>query len=77
MNDPFEKEELTPKFVLWLKYRDPTLAIGTRAGVRWVRREKNGWYAVDMGPWRLTGGEGVLDSTFAGYQPVRGHQPTR
>ena len=25
----------------------------------------------------LTGGEGVLDSTFAGYQPVAGDQPTR
>jgi len=25
----------------------------------------------------LTGGEGVLESTFAGYQPVSGDQPTR
>jgi ribosomal protection tetracycline resistance protein len=25
----------------------------------------------------LTGGEGVVDSTFAGYQPVSGNQPTR
>jgi ribosomal protection tetracycline resistance protein len=25
----------------------------------------------------LTGGEGVLDSSFAGYQPVNGDQPTR
>ena len=25
----------------------------------------------------LTGGEGVLDSTFAGYQPVSGTAPTR
>ena len=25
----------------------------------------------------LTGGEGVLDSTFAGYRPVTGQQPTR
>ena len=25
----------------------------------------------------LTGGEGVLDSSFAGYQPVSGDQPTR
>jgi ribosomal protection tetracycline resistance protein len=25
----------------------------------------------------LTGGEGVLDATFAGYQPVNGDQPTR
>jgi ribosomal protection tetracycline resistance protein len=26
---------------------------------------------------RLTGGEGVLESSFAGYQPVSGEQPTR
>ena len=26
---------------------------------------------------RLTGGEGVLESTFAGYQPVAGDEPTR
>jgi ribosomal protection tetracycline resistance protein len=26
---------------------------------------------------RLTGGEGVLESSFAGYQPVSGDQPTR
>jgi ribosomal protection tetracycline resistance protein len=25
----------------------------------------------------LTGGEGVLDSSFAGYQPVSGEQPLR
>ena len=25
----------------------------------------------------LTSGEGVLDSSFAGYQPVTGEQPTR
>jgi ribosomal protection tetracycline resistance protein len=25
----------------------------------------------------LTGGEGVLESTFAGYQPVSGEQPLR
>jgi len=25
----------------------------------------------------LTGGEGVLDTTFAGYQPVSGDQPIR
>lgn len=36
---------------------DAALAIGTRAGVCRVRREQNGWYAVDMGPWRLAGGD--------------------
>src|SRR5450830_1004652 len=33
------------------------LVVGTRAGVRRVRREPNGWYAVDMGVWSLPGGE--------------------
>jgi diaminopimelate epimerase len=32
------------------------LAVGTRAGVRYVRREPNGWHAVDMGSWCLPGG---------------------
>ena len=35
---------------------EASLAVGTRAGVRRVRRETNGWFAVDMGPWRVTGG---------------------
>ncbi|MEG3614877.1 diaminopimelate epimerase [Isoptericola haloaureus] len=35
------------------------LALGTRGGVKRVRREQNGWYAVDMGPWSLTGGDGA------------------
>ncbi|WP_166846853.1 diaminopimelate epimerase [Isoptericola sp. BMS4] len=33
------------------------LALGTRAGVRRVRKEPDGWYAVDMGAWHLPGGE--------------------
>jgi diaminopimelate epimerase len=33
------------------------LALGTRAGVRRVRKEPGGWYAVDMGPWALPGGQ--------------------
>ena len=35
-------------------------ALGTRAGVRRVRKETDGWYAVDMGPWHLTGGDEAL-----------------
>ncbi|MFE6969837.1 diaminopimelate epimerase [Isoptericola sp. NPDC057653] len=33
------------------------LALGTRAGVRRVRKEPGGWYAVDMGAWSLPGGD--------------------
>ena len=32
------------------------LLVGTRAGVRRVRREPNGWYAADLGLWSLPGG---------------------
>ncbi|MBD5788127.1 diaminopimelate epimerase [Cellulosimicrobium terreum] len=37
------------------------LAVGTRAGVKRVRKEQDGWYAVDMGPWFLPGGRPALD----------------
>jgi diaminopimelate epimerase len=40
------------------------LAVGTRAGLRYVRREVEGYYAVDMGPWRLPGGDAAA---VAGY----------
>jgi diaminopimelate epimerase len=40
------------------------LAIGTRAGVRYVHREADGLYAVDMGPWRVTGGEEAAAAGF-------------
>jgi diaminopimelate epimerase len=32
-------------------------ALATRSGVKNVSREASGWYAVDMGPWSLPGGE--------------------
>jgi diaminopimelate epimerase len=40
------------------------LALGTRAGVRRVRKEPNGWYAVDMGPWTVPGGPEAVESGF-------------
>ncbi|WP_418277243.1 diaminopimelate epimerase [Isoptericola jiangsuensis] len=40
------------------------LALGTRAGVRRVRKEPDGWYAVDMGPWSLPGGTDAAASGF-------------
>lgn len=46
------------------------LVVGTRAGVRRVRRVPDptpagaDWYAVDMGPWHLPGGRAAVD---AGY----------
>ena len=56
---------------------DPALAIGTRAGVRRVRREKNGWYAVDMGPWFLPGGEQAASSGTDAEVTVGGLAVTR
>ncbi|WP_369068421.1 diaminopimelate epimerase [Kineococcus terrestris] len=42
------------------------VAVGTRAGVKRVRREGPGRWTADMGPWRLTGGERALaDGTDA------------
>ena len=42
-------------------------ALGTRAGVRRVRKEHDGWYAVDMGPWHLTGGDEALAAGADAY----------
>ncbi|WP_407318239.1 diaminopimelate epimerase [Isoptericola halotolerans] len=36
------------------------LALGTRGGVKRVRKEPNGWYAVDMGPWAYPGGQDAV-----------------
>ncbi len=43
---------------------DAALGIGTRAGVRYVHREPGGLYAVDMGPWSLTGGDAAVVAGF-------------
>jgi diaminopimelate epimerase len=48
------------------------LAIGTRAGVRYVHREPDGLYAVDMGPWRLTGGDPAAVAGFDAEVQVGG-----
>ena len=40
------------------------LAVGTRAGLRYVHREPGDLYAVDMGPWRLTGGPVAVVAGF-------------
>jgi len=48
------------------------VAIGTRAGVRQVRREPNGWYAVDMGHWTLPGGETAVAQGFDAEVRVAG-----
>jgi diaminopimelate epimerase len=40
------------------------LVLGTRAGVRRVRKEDNGWYAVDMGIWSFPGGQAAVADGF-------------
>src|SRR3954451_22124452 len=57
---------------------DPELALGTRAGVRRVRRERiPGWYAVDMGPWALPGGAAAVAAGFDAEVVVAGLDVTR
>lgn len=53
------------------------LAVGTRAGVKYVRREANGWYAVDMGPWFLPGGRKALDEGFDAAVAITGWEVPR
>ena len=48
------------------------VTIGTRAGARRVRREADGWYAVDMGPWALPGGEPAATRGFDADVTVAG-----
>jgi len=58
------------------------LAVGTRAGVRWVRRiaapagtagaDDGPWYAVDMGPWSLPGGAGAVEAGYDAEVAVTG-----
>jgi diaminopimelate epimerase len=54
--------------------QDPAaaLAVGTRAGVRYVHREPGDLYAVDMGPWRLTGGDAAAVAGFDAEVEVGG-----
>lgn len=57
---------------------EPELALGTRAGVRRVRREPApGWYAVDMGPWALPGGAAAVEAGFDAEVQVAGLDVTR
>ena len=48
------------------------LALGTRAGVRRVRKEANGWFAVDMGVWTFPGGDVAVADGFDAEVSVRG-----
>ncbi|WP_149204740.1 diaminopimelate epimerase [Actinotalea subterranea] len=54
------------------------LVLGTRAGVRRVRRVTDptgrgaDWYAVDMGPWHLPGGAGAVEAGGDAEVTVRG-----
>jgi diaminopimelate epimerase len=55
------------------------LGVATRGGVKWVRFEADGSIAVDLGPWRVSGGAAAVragsdsDVTVAGLPgPLRG-----
>jgi len=53
------------------------LAVGTRAGVRLVHAEGEDWYAVDMGPWTLPGGERAVAEGFDAEVRVHGLDAVR
>ncbi|GII99438.1 diaminopimelate epimerase [Sediminihabitans luteus] len=48
------------------------LVLGTRAGVRRVRKEPDGWYAVDMGRWTFPGGDAAVAAGLDASVQVRG-----
>jgi diaminopimelate epimerase len=50
--------------------------VGTRAGVKRVRKEGD-WYVVDMGPWFLPGGRDALRAGFDATVVVRGWEVPR
>jgi diaminopimelate epimerase len=54
-----------------------TLAVGTRAGVKRVVREPNGWYAVDMGPWTFPGGDDAVARGADAQVAVHGWRAAR
>lgn len=51
------------------------LVLATRAGVRRVRKEANGWFAVDMGVWSFPGGEEAVHDGFDAEVSVLGLEP--
>lgn len=51
--------------------------VGTRAGVKRVRKEDDGWYAVDMGRWYLPGGRDALRDGYDATVVVRGWEVPR
>ena len=51
--------------------------VGTRAGVKRVRKEDDGWFAVDMGPWFLPGGRPALQDGYDATVVVRGWEVPR
>lgn len=48
------------------------VALGTRAGVKRVRKEEDGWFAVDMGTWTLPGGEAARSAGYDATVTVAG-----
>ncbi|MBN0041493.1 diaminopimelate epimerase [Cellulosimicrobium cellulans] len=51
--------------------------VGTRAGVKRVRKEADGWFAVDMGRWFLPGGRPALHDGYDATVVVRGWEVPR
>ncbi len=50
----------------------PGLVIGSRGGVKRVHRRVDGWFSVDMGGWRVSGGDKAIEDGFDALVGVRG-----
>lgn len=52
---------------------DGDLPVGTRAGVRRVRKDPiDGWFAADMGPWRVSGGKQAIAAGYDAQVRIKG-----
>ncbi len=55
----------------------PGLVIGSRGGIKRVHRRVDGWFSVDMGGWRVTGGDKAIEDGFDTLIGVRGLDVSR
>ena len=53
------------------------LAVGSRGGVKRVHRRPDGWFAVDMGPWAVTGGRTAVADGYDALVHVPGLDVSR
>jgi diaminopimelate epimerase len=55
----------------------PGLPVASRAGVKRVRRRADGWFAVDLGGWRVPGGDAAVAAGYDATVHVHGLEVAR